>query len=51
MQWRHTHSPTAKKIQNRTIKPKNHGNPLLGQERGHFSSFLPRGDNINATVF
>jgi hypothetical protein len=32
MQWRHTHSPTTKKIQNLTIKPKNHGNPLLGQE-------------------
>jgi hypothetical protein len=33
MQWHHTHSPAAKKkIQNLTIKLKNHGNHLLGQE-------------------
>jgi hypothetical protein len=36
----------SEKIQNFTIKPKNHGNHLLGQ-----SIFLPRGDNINAAAY
>jgi hypothetical protein len=40
----------SEKIEYLTIKPKNHGNQLLGQEGALLVNFLPRGD-INAAAY
>jgi hypothetical protein len=41
----------SEKIQNLTIKPKTHGNHLLGEEGALLIKFLPRGDAINAAAY
>jgi transposase len=39
------------KIQNLTMKPKNHDNYILGEERATSRQFLSRGDTINVAAY